>query len=61
MGILNDSDFNHGSTDGKGHEINFALQLAKRVVFAATYFYNHAPLEDPEPYHRAQFDLKMKF
>jgi hypothetical protein len=61
VGILNDSDFNDGSTDANGHEVNFAVQLARRVQFAASYFYNHSPLEAPEPYHRAQFDLNMKF
>jgi len=33
----------------------------KPLYFFVTYFYNRTPFDDGEPYHRAQFDFKMKF
>ncbi len=61
VGLLTDSDFKGGGTDGKGHEANFSFQIIKGVKFAASYFYNQTPLEDTGDFHRAQFDLKFKF
>lgn len=61
VGILTDSDFVGGGTDGKGHEFNLSLQLSKGAQVAVTYFYNQKVLDDPIDFHRAQFDIKMKF
>ena len=61
VGILTDSDFVGGGTDGKGHEFNFSLQLSKLAKTAITYFYNQKGLDNPIDFHRAQFDIKMKF
>lgn len=61
VGIFTDSDFIGGGTDGKGHEFNFGLQLSKGAKAAITYFYNKKGLDNPIDFHRAQFDIKLKF
>jgi hypothetical protein len=61
VGLLTDSDFAGGGTDGTGHEWNLGFVIYKPISLSVTYFYNQAPYEDGTDYHRAQFDLKMKF
>jgi hypothetical protein len=61
VGLFNDSDFNGGSTDARGHEANFALQIVKNIQFALTYFYNQSPLDDMKRYQRGQIDFKFRF
>lgn len=61
IGILTDSDFVGGGTDGKGHEFNLGFQLSKTVTTFVSYFYNQKHLDDSIDFHRAQFDLKLKF
>lgn len=62
VGTLNDSDFGGGGTDGKGHEFNFGLGLAKNCKLGISYFLNkiniHAKDQD---YDRLQIDFKFKF
>jgi len=59
--LFTDSDFKGGGTDGTGHEWNVGVVVYKPISLAVTYFYNKTPYEDGDAYHRAQFDLKMKF
>jgi hypothetical protein len=61
--LLNDSDFNGGATDGRGHEVNFSFQIVKYIQFALTYIYNRTPLDNPRStaYQRGQIDFKFKF
>lgn len=61
FGLFTDSDFRGGGTDGKGHEANLEFQIAKQVKAAVTYFYNDRPLNNSDAFHRAQFDLSVKF
>jgi hypothetical protein len=63
VGLLNDSDFNGGATDGRGHEVNFSFQIVKYIQFALTYIYNRTPLDNPRStaYQRGQIDFKFKF
>lgn len=62
-GIFTDSDFRGGGTDGKGHEVGGAIQLAANTAFKATYFSNEIGLEETETenYGRLQIDLQFKF
>lgn len=59
--LFTDSDFRGGGTDGKGHEWNLGFVVYKPITLGVTYFYNQAPYDDGTDYHRAQFDLSMKF
>lgn len=63
VGLFNDSDFNHGATDGQGHEVNFGLQIVKNIQFALTYIYNRSPIANPRStaYQRGQIDFNFKF
>jgi len=61
VGAFTDSDFIGGGTDGKGHEINAGVQVAKGVQTGVTYFYNERPLVAGTEYQRSQIDLKLKF
>jgi hypothetical protein len=61
VGIFTDSDFIGGGTGGTGHEWNAGFVVYKPLYFFVTYFYNRTPFDDGEPYHRAQFDFKLKF
>ncbi len=61
VGLFTDSDFVGGGTDGKGHEINAGVQIAKGTQTGITYFYNQRPLENSTEYQRTQMDLKLKF
>ncbi|UCC97091.1 MAG: putative porin [Phycisphaerales bacterium] len=64
VGAMNDSDFIGGGTNGRGHRVGGAYQLARNVQVAATYFHD----EDEGgiagrdlDYRRLQCDLKIKF
>ena len=62
VGIYTDSDFLGGGTDGKGHEIGGAYQIAKNSAIKATYFVNTIGLgEEVSDYNRLQVDLQLKF
>ena len=61
LGIVTDSDFIGGGTDGKGHEGNFSFMITKHVGVGASYFYNSRTLDEPSSYHRVQLDTKVKF
>jgi len=62
VGQFNDSDFIGGGTDGKGHRISAAYQVAKNVQFGLTYHINTItrPPKDLD-YHRFQADLAVRF
>ena len=62
VGLYNDSDFNGGGTNGKGHKLQAKYAIAKNWVVAGTYFINN---KDPNgantDYDRLQVDLVAKF
>jgi len=61
VGLYTDSDFLGGGTDGKGHELNFSLQLTEHTQFGSTLFLNKLGLEEEKDYTRLQVDMKFKF
>lgn len=61
FGAFTDSDFRGGGTDGKGHEIGAAYQLAKNTKLATTLFLNRHGIENGYDYTRWQVDLNVKF
>ncbi len=61
VGLLTDSDFIGGGTDGKGHEIGAGVKLTKDLTLAGTLFLNDRGVDDEDDFKRAQVDLKMKF
>ncbi len=63
VGIFTDSDFRGGGTNGRGHEVGGAYQLADNTTFNATYFINEIGLDqaDMEGFNRLQIDLQLKF
>jgi hypothetical protein len=62
VGAFTDSDFGGGGTDSKGHEINFAYQIARNWQLAMSYFNNRIGLSgDEEDYDRFRLDTKLKF
>lgn len=62
VGAFTDSDFIGGGTDGKGHEIQFGLGLAKHTSLGVSYFLNEIGLEGSSTdYDRLMIDLKFKF
>ena len=60
VGTFTDSDFIGGGTNGKGHKIIGAYQLAKNLQAAVTYFVNEYG-NDNTDYNRLQLDIKLKF
>jgi hypothetical protein len=60
VGQFNDSDFNGGGTNAKGHWFNFTYQLAKNFQTGLTYFLDENKTTD-DKYHRLQADLIFKF
>ncbi|MFH1374841.1 MAG: putative porin [bacterium] len=62
VGTFTDSDFRGGGTDGRGHEINAAVQVADKAAVKATLFSNTINLSDRRlDYTRLQLDLQLKF
>jgi hypothetical protein len=60
VGQFNDSDFNGGGTNARGHWFNFTYQLAKNFQTAVSYFENRNRTTD-DKYRRIQADLIFKF
>jgi hypothetical protein len=61
VGQFNDSDFDGGGTNAKGHLFNFTYQLAKNFTGGLTYFLDEKKNDDHDKYHRLQADLVFKF
>lgn len=62
VGALADSDSWGGGTDGKGHKLSGAFQIAKNWQLGATYFINDAGISGAsKTYKRLQVDLSAKF
>jgi len=61
VGVLTDSDFRGGGTDGKGHEFGFGYQLSDQSKFAFSYFINSLGLENGTDFNRLMADLQFKF
>ncbi|MCK4606510.1 MAG: putative porin [candidate division Zixibacteria bacterium] len=63
IGVLTDSDFIGGGTDGKGHEIGGAVQLATNTSLQFTYFINKIGINAASPvdFNRLQADVQLKF
>ncbi len=62
VGAFSDSDFIGGGTDGKGHKIGAAYQVASNWQLAATYFKSEIGLSGGgTDYDRLQLDLVAKF
>ena len=62
LGAFCHSDFIGGGTNGKGHNVSFALGLAKNVSTAISYFMNDIGLEgSTTDYKDLQLDLNFKF
>jgi hypothetical protein len=60
VGQFNDSDFNGGGTNARGHLFNFTYQLAKNFQAGLTYFLDENKTTDNK-YRRLQADLVFKF
>jgi hypothetical protein len=61
VGQFNDSDFDGGGTNAKGHRFNFTYQLAKNFQFALTYFLDEKKNPTKDDYRRLQADLIFMF
>lgn len=61
VGQFNDSDFVGGGTDGKGHRLSLAYQLAKNVQAGATYYINQITRSSEQDYKRLQLDILVRF
>ncbi|MGA2324054.1 MAG: putative porin [Sedimentisphaerales bacterium] len=60
VGQFNDSDFDGGGTNARGHWFNFTYQLAKNFQAGLTYFLDENKTTD-DKYRRLQADLGFKF
>ena len=65
VGVLTDSDFIGGGTDGKGHEINIGWQALKYWKIGFSFFHNDIGLnldgdEEEVGYKRYMLDLQFK-
>ena len=60
VGVLSDSDFIGGGTNGKGHQFQFKYQFTKNIQGALGYFMNEKGASDNE-YRRLQADIIFKF
>lgn len=58
FGPLNDSDFNDGNTDSRGHKFSAKYQIAKNWQAGLTYFMTEGAVADMDT---LQADLKFKF
>ncbi|MBN1880404.1 putative porin [bacterium] len=62
VGAFSHSDFIGGGTNGKGHNVSFALGLAKNVSTAVSYFMDDIGLDgSSSDYKDLQIDLNFKF
>lgn len=65
LGVFTDSDSFDGGTNGKGHRVSLAYQVARNVQVSATYFCDERNAytrgADGDFYHRLQVDLNLKF
>jgi hypothetical protein len=61
VGQFNDSDFDGGGTNARGHWFNFTYQLAKNFQTGLTYFLDEKKNDDKDKYRRIQADLVFKF
>ncbi len=61
LGALNDSDFNGGSTDARGHKFGLKYQLSNNLQAGLTYFLSERDNNRESKYRRLQADLKFKF
>jgi hypothetical protein len=61
VGQFNDSDFDGGGTNAKGHRFNFTYQLAKNFQGCLTYFLDESKNDNKDKYRRLQADLVFKF
>jgi hypothetical protein len=59
-GVLTDSDFIGGGTDGKGHMLSGKYQLTKNIQAGLTYFITQKG-DNNDDYRRLQADLGFKF
>jgi len=60
VGVLTDSDFIGGGTNGKGHIFSGRYQITKGLAAALTYFLTQKG-DNEDDYHRLQADLVFKF
>ena len=60
VGQFNDSDFNGGGTNARGHWFNFTYQLAKNFQTGLSYFIDEN-ITTNDKYRRLQADLVFKF
>ncbi len=58
MGAFNDSDFNNGNVDSRGHKFSAKYQIAKNWQAGATYLMTEGAVADIDT---LQLDLKFKF
>jgi hypothetical protein len=66
LGVLTDSDFIGGGTNGKGHTFSGKYQLTKNIQAALTYFSSErvtdsSSYQKGDDYHRLNADLVLKF
>ena len=60
LGLMTDSDFVGGGTNGKGHMFSFKYQLTKNIQTALTYFLTKKG-DNEDDYRRLMADLVFKF
>lgn len=60
LGVFNDSDFNGGGTDARGHRFGFDYMVLKNTTLGATYFCTEDRSTDDEE-RRLQLDVVVKF
>lgn len=60
LGVFNDSDFNGGGTDARGHRTNFSYMMLKNTVVGATYFCTETRSTDVDE-QRVQLEMQVKF
>jgi hypothetical protein len=61
IGQFNDSDFDGGGTNARGHWFNFTYQLAKNFQAGLTYFIDEKKNSTDDKYRRLQADVVFKF
>lgn len=61
VGQFNDSDFDGGGTNAKGHWFNATYQIAKNLQGSVSYFLDEKKNDTNDKYHRLQADLVFKF
>lgn len=61
VGAFNDSDFNYGNTDSKGHAFGAKYQIAKNWQAGATYLMSEGTTAKKGDVDTLQLDLNFKF